>query len=611
MRGTAVGIAYLDGPRLVRSLLAAADWVDAGREELNRINVFPVPDGDTGTNFAMTLRATAEGIRSLERARLSQVTRAMAQACVFGARGNSGMLLSQFLLGFGEFLGKRETATPRDVAHALRTGADRLAQSLDEPVEGTILTVSRDAAEAAEMAATRTSDLAELMRQTLARARESLERTPELLPVLKEAGVVDAGAKAFMQVIEGVVRFIEGDLIEAAQEPIRYVAPDPAALANIEADRDYQFCTEALVRGTELPPGTEVRARLRQLGGSIVVLATDDLLKVHVHTDTPDRVFELAESWGVIEATKAEDMREQHGALHPTNRKIGIVVDSSCDLPDQVIDAHGMVVVPIQVIDGERTYLDRVDIEGPALYQLLQETDRVLTTSQPPPGAFARAFEDARSSAAEVLGIFLGRALSGTLASAEAAARASRLDGITVTDSRSASYGLGLLALRAAELAEAGWSIEAIVEELDRVRDQSGAFFTVDTFVYLLRSGRVSRGRAWLGGLLDIKPILEVNREGRVVPFDRVRGRKALVPRVLEHLDRRLTPRPSALRLGVAHGGVPEFAERLRDELVQRYAPRDCFVSHVTACLGVHTGPGAWGIFYQIEDPAPSDERNH
>ena len=128
----------------------------------------------------------------------------------------------------------------------------------------------------------------------------------------------------------------------------------------------------------------------------------------------------------------------------------------------------------------------------------------------------------------------------------------------------------------------------------------------MDTFAYLLRSGRVSRGRAWLGGLLDIKPILEVNREGRVVLFDRVRGRKALVPRVLEHRDRRLTPRPLALRLG-----VPELAERLRDELIQRYAPRDCFVSHMTACLGVHTGPGAWGIFYQIEDPAPSDERNH
>jgi len=128
------------------------------------------------------------------------------------------------------------------------------------------------------------------------------------------------------------------------------------------------------------------------------------------------------------------------------------------------------------------------------------------------------------------------------------------------------------------------------------------ALFTVDTFDNLLRSGRVSRGRAWLGGLLDIKPILEVDPDGRVQPLDRVRGRDALLPRVLQHLDRRLTPRPQSLRLAVAHAGVPELAESIRTELIARYAPRECFLSSVTAALGVHTGPGAWGVFYQVED---------
>ncbi|MEJ2238944.1 MAG: DegV family protein [Gemmatimonadales bacterium] len=134
------------------------------------------------------------------------------------------------------------------------------------------------------------------------------------------------------------------------------------------------------------------------------------------------------------------------------------------------------------------------------------------------------------------------------------------------------------------------------------MRDQSGGFFTVDVFDNLLRSGRVSRGRAWLGGLLDIKPILEVNREGRVVPLDRVRGREHLVPRVLRHLDQRLTPRPSSLRLGIAHAGAHAVAERLKADLETRYRPRTCVVSPVTAAIGVHVGPGAWGVFYQIED---------
>jgi DegV family protein with EDD domain len=144
---------------------------------------------------------------------------------------------------------------------------------------------------------------------------------------------------------------------------------------------------------------------------------------------------------------------------------------------------------------------------------------------------------------------------------------------------------------------------------LTRIRDQSGGLFTVDTFENLLRSGRVGRGRAWLGTLLDVKPILEVTPDGRVAPLDRVRGREALLPRVLRHLDRRLTPRPRELRVGIVHAHAPDVAARLRDDIQARFAPKDCLVSDVTAALGVHAGPGAWGIFYQVEDQSPSASR--
>src|SRR5882724_1661642 len=135
-----VGIAYLDGPRLARSLFAAADWVAAGREEINRINVFPVPDGDTGTNFSLTLRAVADALRALGDAPLPDTARAMSRAAVLGARGNSGMMLAHFLLGFADALGNTVSATTSDVARAVRAGSDRLYESLDDPREGTILT---------------------------------------------------------------------------------------------------------------------------------------------------------------------------------------------------------------------------------------------------------------------------------------------------------------------------------------------------------------------------------------------------------------------------------------------------------------------------------------
>jgi DegV family protein with EDD domain len=332
------------------------------------------------------------------------------------------------------------------------------------------------------------------------------------------------------------------------------------------------------------------------------VLAANDILKIHIHTNTPDQVFELVGKWGKVETTKADDMREQHRELHAASRKIAIVTDSSCDLPDETIDETGTVVVPLQIIDGNKTLLDRVDIRGSDLYERMRENDTVFTTSQPTPGALIRGFEDARSDAEEAIGLFIAGALSGTLGSAQAAAQASKLDGITVIASRTASVGLGLLAIRATELVEEDRSVGEIHQELRRVRDQSGGFFTVDVFDNLLRSGRVSRGRAWLGGLLDIKPILEVSSDGTIVPLDRVRGREHLIPRVLRHLDQRLSSRPKSLRLGIAHAGADTIAERLKADLVARYAPRTCLVSPVTAAIGVHVGPGAWGVFYQIED---------
>ena len=602
MTSVPVGIAYLDGPRLRASLIAAADWIDAGREELNRINVFPVPDGDTGTNFASTFRAVAEAVRRLGPAPLPAVAKTMAEASVFSARGNSGMLLSQFLLGFREMLGHNTTASAMDVAQAIRRGAERLHQSLDEPVEGTILTVAREAADEAERVVLETSNFEQLMSRVLTHSEVTLQRTPELLSALKEAGVVDAGAKAFVRMLEGIVRLIEGDPILPAAGPIEYDVPDAAALAEVAAERDFQYCTQVLARGDKLPPTTEIRSQLRRFGGSIVVLTSDDLLKVHIHTDTPNEVFELVAEWGDVESTKADDMRQQHRELHEARRRIGIVTDSSCDLPDAVVDQHGILIVPLQVMSGRTTYLDRVDISGGELYDRMRTEDAVFTTSQPTPAALIRGFEDARSDAEEVVGLFIAGALSGTLASAQTAVQASKLDGITVVDSRAASLGLGLLVLLAAELAEQGRSVGEIHQELRRVRDQSGGFFTVDVFDNLLRSGRVSKGRAWLGGLLDIKPILEVSNDGTVVPLDRVRGREHLIPRVLRHLDQRLTPRPGALRLGIAHAGAEDIAERLRADLVARYEPRTCIVSPVTAALGVHVGPGAWGVFYQIED---------
>ncbi|HEX6990638.1 MAG TPA: DegV family protein [Gemmatimonadales bacterium] len=600
-----MGISYVDGPRLARSLHAASDWVAAGREEINRINVFPVPDGDTGTNFSLTLRAVADALRALGDASLSETARTASRAAVLGARGNSGMMLAHFLLGFSDGLGEALQANVTGIARAISAGSERLDQALDDPREGTILTVAREAAAAAERAALQTDDIAEFMHLMLAEGERALARTPELMAVLKEAGVVDAGGKGFVRMLEGVVRFIEGDpILPAAALPLPAESDMvPAALAEVAAERDFRYCTEVLVRGESLPPSNEVRAAMHDFGGSVVVALAGDILKIHVHTDTPDAVFSYATRWGRVATTKAEDMRAQHAHLtHDDRRQVAVIADSSADLPDAVLDRHRITLVPLQVMFGPETFRDRVELRPEEFYRRLRTSKELPTTSQPTPGEFIRVFRDARQEAHEIVAVLLSSGLSGTFQSAVAARKASSLDGIHLVDSRSASLGLGLLALRGAELAEAGWTGQAIERELERIRNRSGMLLTVDRYDNLIRSGRVSRGKAWIGGMLDVKPILTLDDEGRVIPLDRVRGRENLIPRVLSHLEQRLTPRPRRVRFGIGHADAPEAAERLRNAIVAAFRPEDCFVTLATGVLGTHVGPGAWAVFYQVED---------
>jgi DegV family protein with EDD domain len=375
--------------------------------------------------------------------------------------------------------------------------------------------------------------------------------------------------------------------------------PNAAALTEVAAERDFQFCTEVMVRGATLPPAASARQALRPLGGSIVVLEAGDVLKAHVHTDTPQAVFDLARGWGTVEFTKADDMRAQHAALQ-TRRPIGFVADTACDLPDGPVFAHDIGLVPTQLILDDRVYRDRLEMSATEFFARLRNGAEA-TTSQPAPQSFTEAFTDAARTAETVIAVVLSSALSGTYANAEAAARP--FGGrVRVVNSRSASLGEGLLVLRGIELASAGWEADAIVRELERVRSQSGLLFTVETFDRLVRSGRVSRARAWLGTKLNLKPVMALSAEGKIEPVARVRGSAGARKRILELLDRALAGRPRSLRLGVVHGDVPDMAAEIAAELVTRYAPRECLVSPITPVIAAHTGIGAWGVFYQIED---------
>ncbi len=599
-----VRIAYLDGHRLRRGFLAGAAYVGRQRAELDRINVFPVPDGDTGTNLTLTLRSISDALRHVRSDSFAEVAGVAAEAGVMAARGNSGMLFSRYLLGFSESIGRRLRVGPRDIAEALSVGAESLHDVLENPREGTIITVARDLAAEARRRAHSRQDVYLWLRDLQAAAERSLQRTKELLPVLREADVVDAGAKGLVSFFEGVVHYIEGhapgDLIAEAplerthggDRPSLYVARE----AGVGADEG-RYCTQIAVRGSGVPDAAKLRRDLQGMGTSTIVLQSGALAKVHIHADSPEAVRDFLSTFGEIVSEVIEDTQ-----LVGAGRHVAVVTDSAADLPHDWAERHGVLVVPLQVIVGDQTYRDGIDLDCEGLKEILTTPGAPTPkTSQPAPSVFVDRYQKALDRGAEqLLGIFVSGALSGTYGSASAAMQGFDVPTESI-DSRSGSLGVGLLVARAVELLDDGHSLEEVAAEVRAVRDRSGIFLTVNTFEYLLRSGRVGRAKAWLGGLLDLKPILSLDDQGRVVKAGTARGTDGLLEQVLQMLEDRLSG-ATRYRLGVAHFAVPEVAAALVREMENRFDPVEILSGPTTASLAVHTGPGAWAVSYQVEE---------
>ena len=517
------------------------------------------------------------------------------------------MMLSHYFIGFADGLDGVSRAGTEATASAMRCASDSLYKAVDKPVEGTILTVVRESTEAVERCARQVNDLATLSMEFLRAARKSLERTPRLLPVLRDAGVVDAGAKGFVRFVEGVVSLVHRTAGEMKLFQFEEATTRDAAAA-IEfpesSDRAFRYCSEFLVRGNPLPEQPVLASAVRDLGGSLIVNRSSSVAKIHIHTNEPSDVERALTGLGAtVERVKAEDMREQHRARRKQlKRRVAIVTDSTCDLPGELVIEHDITVVPLTVMFGDEAFLDQVEItHDEFLQKLIDPTQPRPTTSQPSPAQLDAAYTRAAETAEEVLGIFVSGALSGTLGQARVAAGRFSGASVAVHDSCSASLGMGFQVLRAAELARRGLGVAEIVSELGRLRETSGLLLTLDTLTYLQRSGRVGKARAFLGNLLDLKPVLSVDEVGAIMPVDKVRHRAALLPRVLELLNDRIPQTRKRLRMGVGHVLGSELMDELVTALQRRYSPDDILVRPTTGVISAHTGPGAWAVFYQAE----------
>src|SRR5947209_13129104 len=325
-------ISVFDGQDLKKALLAGAAWLEEHREAINALNVFPVPDGDTGSNMSATMQAAIRDIKDSQETSAGVIAAKLAHGALLGARGNSGVILSQTLRGLAQGLDKKNTFSAPDLAAALQEASRLAYRAVIKPVEGTILTVVRESAEAAQRSAERGDDLVGMLQEVVTTARQSVANTPDLLPTLKQAGVVDSGGQGFCTILEGVWRYVRGEANipdttvvagsnnasgRASPADLAGAVPQSAApgvqpkKGRVTIEEEFGYEVVFLLRGEGLDV-ERIRQSIIDMGGVSTVVAGDEkMLKVHTHTQAPGKILDYGVSLGSLLDVNIENLQEQ------------------------------------------------------------------------------------------------------------------------------------------------------------------------------------------------------------------------------------------------------------------------------------------------------------
>ncbi|HUX50556.1 MAG TPA: DegV family protein [Spirochaetia bacterium] len=593
-------ISYVDGRRFKRALIAGARRVIQFKDQLNSINVFPVADSDTGTNMAGTLHAVTSALSSISDRSLAVVTRTAADSALQGARGNSGTILAQFFHGMAEELKNYAYINTQTFAGAVHNAVKYAYEAITVPMEGTILTVLQSWSERLLELCRKTGDFSHMVGESVSAARIALATTKDKLPSLKKAGVVDAGAQGFVHFIEGVAGFMRQGKIREIEKPGIEPEIGQDAITEYEEEITFRYCTECMIEGDRIDHN-DLRERLRQLGDSLIVAGSKSVTKLHIHTDSPSQVFEIAGRFGVLHNQKAEDMRKQYEAAHGAHGDIALVLDSGCDLPEELLSKPFVHVVPLTVMVGETTYIDKVSLTPAGFYDLLRGNPHALpTTSQPPQNDYLKLFGFLSRHYSNILVLSVSGGLSGTCGTARRAAATADpgADRIHVIDSKSVSVGVGLIARRICALIESGKTFSEVESAALELVSSTQFYVSVESLDSLIRSGRVGRAKGLFARLLRLLPVLFIAEDGTAETVTVVRTAAAGRKRIMNIIRKSLSGlQGERFDFAIAHVDARSEAEEIARQISTEFPQADrVMIEDAAPALATHTGFGTVGI---------------
>lgn len=591
----------IDGTNFYFMFLAGAKCLVGNYAYLNKINVFPVPDGDTGTNMASTIQSIVDTVKPSKK--LNKTMSEIADAALVGARGNSGIIVAQFLQGLSNELEKYEKIDVITFAKVIKEAVDYTYTALLNPVEGTILTVLREWSNFINQKIQDTDDFIELIILSYEKALVSLENTQRQLSNLMKAGVVDAGAQGFIFFLKGMMSFSQDGNLKALIGSRQNSVVD-MEMVDLHEEVTLRYCTEVLTQGVDLDKN-KIKNDLSVFGDSIVVAGTAKKVRVHIHTDTPQEITKYLGTFSQVISSKVDDMVFQNEIREHRKHDVAILIDSAADIPDDLLWKYQIHYVPLQVQLNNNVFLDRMTLNHDDFYDYLASEQPYPKTSLPALKDIQNKMSYLASFYKSIIVINVSSGLSGTYqACNEIGKKIQKQTGVPihVIDSKTLSGALGLVIVRAAKALDKGMSYEDLIRLIPAWAKQSNVYAITKTIKYFIKGGRISKFKGFMATLFGVVPVVTPDKDGKGSILMKSVSQARSVDRIINLCEQKVKNRKlHSFCVNYTNIESKEVAEEAQARL-EKVLNRKCdYMCQVTPVVGNNAGIGTIAISILME----------
>jgi DegV family protein with EDD domain len=582
---------YLNGFDLYQMFNYGTTFVLKKRKKLNDINVFSVPDGDTGNNLVYTMQTISRESKAQDS--FHETLESISDSALIGARGNSGVIFAQFVNGLRSASRGKEKVSLDEFADMAMESVEHTYSSLSNPVEGTMISVIKDWAHSLKETLSAAKDIKDFFLVAFAIAEKSLEKTKEQLAILKRNNVVDSGAMGFVLFLKGINSYFNKEEIEE----VAYEELEITDAHDFNEEVKYRYCTEGLVEFVNQEEHV-IQETLKPYGDSLIVVMGAKMFRIHIHTNTPELVFQELRQFGRIVNQKVDDMIGDINIKHDKNDTV-IVTDSIADIDQQYLKDNNVVVIPLNVNVEGTTYFDKLTINNEILFDLIESDLEYPTTATPTIKYINDLFSKLLLSYKNILVIAVSSNLSATyeVIRKEVDQLKAKGKNIKLVDTLTNSVAEGLLVKRAVELLKEGKKIDEIETVLNEEKGKTEILVCLETFKYATMSGRLPKAVGKIGMFFGIRPIMSIDEKGKGAAFGFGLSQKAITKKIVKHVKK-----------DIEHKGIERYAliHCLNEPLLEEYKVifRDLigkepeYVSVVSSATAIHSGKGSVAIGY-------------